>query len=95
MPLPPPPIRQHSTQANNTLLIKGLLSALVGVLVLLPSYLISSPDLQEAIGQAALVGWFGVLVGFTLLGVSTWRRFSAKPRALGAAEPDATRKDIL
>lgn len=77
MPLPPPPIRRQS-KANNELLFKGLLCALIGLAVLISPYFITSPGMQGIVAGASLVGWFALVLGIAFIGVYARRRLSGK-----------------
>ena len=78
MPLPPPPIRRHSNKANNELLLKGLLCALIGLAVLVSPYFITSPGMQGIVANASLVGWFALVLGLGFIGVYVRRRLAGK-----------------
>ena len=85
MPLPDAPTRrpnnpgnrQAHSKANNDLLIKGMLCALIGLGVLLAPYFISSPGMQGIVAKSALVGWFALVLGCAFIGVHVWRRVVA------------------
>ena len=78
MPLPPPPTRRHSSKANNELLFKGLLCALIGLAVLISPWFIKSPGMQSTVANASLVGWFALVLGCAFIGVYGRRRFSGR-----------------
>lgn len=78
MPLPPPPIRRHSNKANNELLLKGLLCALIGLAVLVSPYFISSPGMQGIVANSSPVGWFAVVLGAGFIAVYGRRRLTGK-----------------
>lgn len=63
MPLPPPPIRKHSSKANNELLVKGILLAVIGLAVLVSPRFITSPGMQGIVANSSLVGWFSLALG--------------------------------
>ena len=77
MPLPPPPLRRHSNKANNELLFKGILCALIGLAVLISPYFIKSPGMQGIVASASLVGWFALVLGCAFIGVYGRRRLTA------------------
>ena len=68
MPLPNAPTRRPNNQANrqsgkkanNDLLIKGVLCALIGLGVLLSPYFVTSPGMQGIVANASLV-WPGLV----------------------------------
>ncbi|MFI5444951.1 hypothetical protein [Polaromonas sp. UC242_47] len=78
MPLPSPPTRRHSNKANNELLFKGVLCALIGLAVLIGPYFISSPGMQGIVASASLVGWFALVLGAAFIGVYLRRRLAGK-----------------
>ena len=85
MPLPAAPKNQPSNsqnrtqgaKANNELLFKGILCMLIGLGVLLSPYFITSPGMQGIVAQSALVGWFALVLGVALVGLSVRRRMAA------------------
>ncbi len=77
MPLPPPPIRRQS-KANNELLFKGILCALIGLAVLIAPYFIKSPGMQGTVANASLVGWFALVLGCAFIGVYGRRRLASR-----------------
>ena len=89
MPLPPPPTRrpdspaarQAQNKANNELLSKGALCALIGLGVLVSPYFMASSGMRSIVGQASLVGWFALAVGIGLIGLYVRRRQAAAQRA--------------
>ncbi len=78
MPLPPPPLRRHSNKANNELLFKGILCALIGLGVLLSPRYIQSPGMQGIVAGAALVGWFALVLGGAFIAVYGRRRLAGR-----------------
>lgn len=78
MPLPPPPIRRHSSKANNELLVKGLLCVLIGLAVLVSPYFITSPGMQSIVANSSLVGWFALVLGLGFIGVYVRRRLAGR-----------------
>ena len=87
MPLPDAPTRrpnnpgnrQAHSKANNDLLIKGMLCALIGLGVLLAPYFITSPGMQGIVAKSALVGWFALVLGAAFAGLYVKRRMASKP----------------
>lgn len=77
MPLPAPPTRRHSNKANNELLLKGILCALIGLGVLISPYFITSPGMQGIVASSSLVGWFALVLGCGFIGVYVWRRLTS------------------
>ena len=85
MPLPIPPTRRPSTpasrqadnKANNELLFKGILCALIGLAVLTSPYFITSPGMQGIVAKSSLLGWFALVLGCAFIGVYIWRRMAA------------------
>ncbi|MDW5443420.1 hypothetical protein [Polaromonas sp. SM01] len=78
MPLPSPPIRRHSNKANNELLFKGVLCALIGLAVLISPYFIKSPGMQGIVASASLVGWFALVLGAAFIGIYLRRKIAGK-----------------
>ncbi|OGB09776.1 MAG: hypothetical protein A3E79_14895 [Burkholderiales bacterium RIFCSPHIGHO2_12_FULL_61_11] len=85
MPLPTPPTRRPNipasrkadSKANNDLLIKGLLCALIGLAVLASPWFIASPDIRDIVAQASLLGWLALVLAVGFIGVHVWRRLAA------------------
>ena len=83
MPLPPTPTNRPNNAVNraadhkaeNELLIKGGLCALIGVCVLLSPYFLKSPALRDTIAQAAAAGWFALALGCAFIGLYARRRW--------------------
>jgi hypothetical protein len=75
------------SKLNNDLLIKGVLCALIGLTVLISPYFLRSPELQSFVSSASLVGWFGLMMGVTLL-----VRYAKELKGKGKAKTDATSK---
>ncbi|MES2954158.1 MAG: hypothetical protein V4711_01820 [Pseudomonadota bacterium] len=84
MPLPPPPTRRHSNKANNELLFKGCLCALIGLSVLVSPHFIKSPGMQGIVAGASLVGWFALVLGLAFGGLYLKRRFASAQRPAGS-----------
>ena len=85
MPLPKAPTRrpnnagtrQTDRKANNDLLIKGILCALIGLGVLLSPYFITAPGMQGIVAKASLVGWFALVLGVAFVALYVRRRMTA------------------
>jgi len=72
-----PPTNKTAAQARKAeqdLLFKGIVIALIGVVVLLGPYFSRSPAVQELLSGAALVGWFALVLGLAFLGQYFLRR---------------------
>ncbi|MDD2547375.1 MAG: hypothetical protein PHI55_14005 [Burkholderiaceae bacterium] len=67
MPLPPTPLRRPPSPADKELLFKGVTCALIGLLILLAPSLARSEGVRELMAQAALVGWFALVLGLGFL----------------------------
>lgn len=85
MPLPKVPTRRPNSpssrkadsKANNELLFKAILLAMIGLGVLLSPYFIKSPGMQDIVANASLVGWFSLVLGCAFLGLYVKRRLTA------------------
>lgn len=81
-----PPTRQaapFNTKANNELLFKGVMLAVIGLAVLISPGFISAPDMRATVAGAALVGWFALILGAAFIAQSLARRWAAdKARGL-------------
>lgn len=88
MPLPSPPTRRPNNpvtrradkKADNELLFKGILCALIGICVLVSPYFIASPGVQGVVAKASLVGWIALVLGCAFIGVYARRRQAASTR---------------
>lgn len=88
MPLPAPPTqkpdnaanRQASRKADTDLLIKGVLCALIGAVILLGPRFARSSSVRELLAGASVVGWFSLALGIAFIGLLGWRRFAATRR---------------
>jgi hypothetical protein len=81
MPLPAAPTQktnQSLKQANNDLLIKGLVCVMIGLVILLAPLAIQSPALLQVMGQSQWVGWFAVVLGTALAVLHVRRRVAAR-----------------
>ena len=70
----PQPKQAQRRKAEQDLLFKGIVIALIGVVVLLGPYFSRSPAVQELLRGAALVGWFALVLGVAFLGQYFLRR---------------------
>lgn len=61
-------------KADQELLFKGIVIALIGVVVLLGPYFSRSPAVQELLTGGAMVGWFALVLGLAFLGQYFLRR---------------------
>ncbi len=85
MPLPSAPTnrlnnevnRASDRKADNELLFKGVLCALIGLCVLIAPYFLRSPELVNTIAQAAPAGWFALALGLAFIGLFARRRWTA------------------
>ena len=68
----------HKTQAHSKtdqdLLFKGIVIALIGVVILLGPFFARSPAVQELLSGGQVVGWFALVLGVALLGRYGLRR---------------------
>ncbi len=55
------------TNKNGDMLFKGLICAVIGAIILLAPYFARSPDIQEMMRQAYIVGWFALVLGVAFL----------------------------
>ncbi|ADU99753.1 hypothetical protein HF896_12585 [Alicycliphilus denitrificans] len=69
MPATPP----HKQNAE--MLFKGVVCALIGAVILLAPYIARSPSVQELMRQAALVGWFSLVLGVAFIVRALWQRW--------------------
>ncbi len=85
MPLPAPPTRkltkpvkpESSSRADKELLFKGVLCAIVGIIILVAPVISRSSSVQELMAGASAVGWFSLALGCALTGVYAHRRIKA------------------
>ena len=69
------PSRQHDKA--NELLFKGIVIALIGLLLLLAPSFMAASELRTIVAQSYLVGWFALLLGgvfITQYAVRRWKR---------------------
>ncbi|MBS0467196.1 MAG: hypothetical protein JSS31_11030 [Proteobacteria bacterium] len=52
---------------DNELLLKGVVCALIGAIILLAPYVARSPSVQEFMRQATVVGWFALVLGVAFI----------------------------
>jgi len=77
----PAPGPAPASRADKELLLKGVLCALIGALVLLAPYLARSPSVQQLMAGMTAVGWFALLLGCALVGLYLRRRHAAATRS--------------
>ncbi len=61
---------------DSELLLKGVICALIGAIILLAPYVARSPDVRELMAQVYLAGWFALVLGCAFLlryGLRRWR----------------------
>ena len=75
-----PTARQR--KADQELLFKGVTCALIGLIVLLAPYLARSGSVREMMHQAAVVGWFALV-----LGVAFQVQYGLRQRAAQRRQP--------
>jgi uncharacterized membrane protein HdeD (DUF308 family) len=64
MPLPTPsPSKPTASKADKEVLFKGVTCALIGLVILLAPYVARSTSVRDLMSQAALVGWFALVLG--------------------------------
>ena len=64
MPAPPDtPRKATASKADKELLFKGVTCALIGLVILVAPFVARSASVRELMGQAALVGWFALVLG--------------------------------
>lgn len=73
-----PPARL--TQSDKDLLIKGILCVVIGAVVLIAPGFLSNPATRDMVAQAAVVGWFAVVLGCAFIGLHLRRRTQAGRR---------------
>ncbi len=60
---PPSTQRKHDTE----LLTKGVICALIGLVILIGPYVARGEGVRELLQQASLVGWFALVLGLAFL----------------------------
>ena len=73
-----PTARQR--KADQELLFKGVTCALIGLIVLLAPYFARSGSVREMAHQAAVVGWFALVLGVAFLVQYGLRQRTARRR---------------
>ena len=73
-----PTARQR--KADQELLFKGVTCALIGLIVLLVPYFARSGSVREMMHQAAVVGWFALVLGVAFLVQYGLRQRAARRR---------------
>ena len=85
MPLPSAPTnrlnnevnRASDRKADNELLFKGVLCALIGLCVLIAPRFLNTPGLANATAELAPAGWFALALGLAFIGLFARRRWMA------------------
>lgn len=57
------PRQATTTKAQKELLFKSVTLAMIGLVILLAPYVARSASVRDLMGQAALVGWFALVLG--------------------------------
>ena len=57
------PRNAAARKADKELLFKGVTCALIGLVILLAPYVARSASVRDLMSQAALVGWFALVLG--------------------------------
>ena len=68
----PPPSRPPrppaaAARAESELLFKGVTCALIGLVIVLAPHVARSPSVRELMAQAAVVGWFSLVLGLAFI----------------------------
>ena len=63
----PSPTQLSQRKSDSELLLKGVVCALIGAIVLLGPYVARSPEMRETLSQAYLAGWFALVLGGAFL----------------------------
>jgi uncharacterized membrane protein len=69
------------------MLFKGVTCALIGLVILLAPYIARSDSVRQMMGQAALVGWFALVLGLAFVAQWAVRRMRERRRAGGGGPP--------
>lgn len=77
-PQTPPSRSAPARKADKELLFKGVTCALIGLVILLAPYLARSASVRELMAQAALVGWFALVLGIAFVVQYAVRRKQAR-----------------
>ena len=62
---------------DSDLLLKGVICALIGAIIVLAPYVARSPDVRALMAQVYLAGWFALVLGCAFLarwGLLRWRK---------------------
>ena len=79
MPAPSPaPRPARASQADKDVLFKGVTCALIGLVILLAPYIARSGGVRELMDQAAVVGWFALVLGLAFIVQYGLRRAKAR-----------------
>ena len=80
------PGNTRTPRADTDLLLKGVICAVLGLLVLLGPRFLKSPALVEAAAGSAVVGWFALVLGCAFIVQHLLARRKAVRR--GTSKPD-------
>jgi len=69
--------RSFNHKANNELLFKGVVCAVIGLAVLLGPGFMGESNLRGVVAQASTVGWFALVLGGVLTAKALARRWKA------------------
>ncbi|WP_028602373.1 hypothetical protein [Ottowia thiooxydans] len=72
----PSPNQTTQSKQDSELLFKGVICALIGLVILIGPHFARSPDMAEILRQAYLPGWFALVLGCAFLiryGLNRWR----------------------
>lgn len=78
MPVTPPTSRRNPTA--NDVLVKGVILALIGLVLLVAPHFMGSTSLRDLFTQANVVGWFALALGLAFLAKDGLRRLRASRR---------------
>jgi uncharacterized membrane protein HdeD (DUF308 family) len=77
---PTPRATDPARKANNELLQKGVLIALIGLAVLVAPLFMAASPVREVIASSAVVGWFALVLGAAFVALYLRRRASTNQR---------------
>jgi uncharacterized membrane protein HdeD (DUF308 family) len=77
---PQAPSEAPASKAEKEILFKGVACALIGLVVLIGPYLAKSPSVRDMMAQAAVVGWFALVLGLAFVVQFGLRRKAALRR---------------
>ncbi|MFN3376930.1 MAG: hypothetical protein ACK40S_10315 [Burkholderiaceae bacterium] len=60
------------TPALLELWFKGVLCALIGAVIVVSPWVARSPSVRHLLAQAAMVGWFALVLGLAFCGRALW-----------------------